>query len=161
MNYKYCPISFRTVDSVDYKKAMLLFYEQNNISRFKEIFINQFEFAVKTYFWTEKWKNNENLTHASYVHWLADPVKTGQAVHSGSFAPANGTSRQGGDRQMPIVSVVTCNPGYKNIIEYRMLTTKKSNYWKSNTYVVVSQKHKKRNDSANLKMYIFASFTIE
>jgi Fic family protein len=49
-NYKYCPISFRTVDSVDYKKAMLLFYEQNNISRFKEIFINQFEFAVKTYF---------------------------------------------------------------------------------------------------------------
>lgn len=29
---------------------MLLFYEQNNISAFKEIFINQFEFAVKTYF---------------------------------------------------------------------------------------------------------------
>ncbi|MEI7502900.1 MAG: Fic family protein, partial [Paludibacter sp.] len=50
MNYKHCPISFRTVDSVDYKKAMLLFYEQNNISRFKEIFLNQFEFAVKTYF---------------------------------------------------------------------------------------------------------------
>lgn len=50
MNYKHCPISFRTVDSIDYKKAMLLFYEQNNMSRFKEIFINQFEFAVKTYF---------------------------------------------------------------------------------------------------------------
>jgi len=50
MNFKHCPISFRTVDSVDYKKAMLLFYEQNNISRLKEIFINQFEFAVKTYF---------------------------------------------------------------------------------------------------------------
>lgn len=47
---KYCPISFRTVDSVDYKKAMLLFYEQNNISQFKEIFINQFDFAVNTYF---------------------------------------------------------------------------------------------------------------
>lgn len=28
----YCPISFRTVDSIDYKKAMLLFYEQNNIA---------------------------------------------------------------------------------------------------------------------------------
>ncbi len=27
----YCPISFRTVDSIDYKKAMLMFYEQNNI----------------------------------------------------------------------------------------------------------------------------------
>lgn len=50
INYHYCPISFRTVDSVYYKKAMLLFYEQNNISSFKEIFINQFEFAVKTYF---------------------------------------------------------------------------------------------------------------
>lgn len=46
----YCPISFRTVDSVDYKKAMLMFYEQNNISAFKRIFIEQFEFAVKTYF---------------------------------------------------------------------------------------------------------------
>jgi Fic family protein len=50
MNYNYCPISFRTVDSIDYKKAMLLFYEQNNISKFKEIFIEQFRFAVNTYF---------------------------------------------------------------------------------------------------------------
>lgn len=47
---KYCPISFRTVDSIDYKKAMLIFYEQNNITAFKRIFIDQFEFAVKTYF---------------------------------------------------------------------------------------------------------------
>lgn len=46
----YCPISFRTVDSVDYKKAMLMFYEQNNIAAFKRIFIEQFLFAVKTYF---------------------------------------------------------------------------------------------------------------
>ncbi|MBR0313674.1 MAG: Fic family protein [Bacteroidales bacterium] len=45
-----CPISFRTVDSVDYKKAMLIFYEQNNISAFKKIFIDQFAFAVQTYF---------------------------------------------------------------------------------------------------------------
>ena len=50
MHFKYCPISFRTVDSIDYKKAMLLFYEQNNISSFKKIFMEQFEFAVKTYF---------------------------------------------------------------------------------------------------------------
>ncbi len=50
INHKYCPISFRTVDSVDYKKAMLLFYEQNNVTIFKKIFIEQFEFAVKTYF---------------------------------------------------------------------------------------------------------------
>jgi Fic family protein len=50
MNNKYCPLSFRTVDSIDYKKAMLLFYEQNNITKFKKIFIEQFEFAVNTYF---------------------------------------------------------------------------------------------------------------
>ena len=50
MANRYCPISFRTVDSVDYKKAMLIFYEQNNISAFKKIFIDQFAFAVQTYF---------------------------------------------------------------------------------------------------------------
>ncbi len=50
MNEGFCPLSFRTVDAIEYKKAMLLFYEQNNISNFKEIFINQFDFAVKTYF---------------------------------------------------------------------------------------------------------------
>jgi Fic family protein len=50
MNYKYCPLSFRTVDSLEYKKAMLLFYEQNNLSAFKGLFIEQFEFAVETYF---------------------------------------------------------------------------------------------------------------
>ena len=50
MNYKHCPLSFRTVDSIDYKKAMLLFYEQNNVSNFKQIFIEQYEFAVNTYF---------------------------------------------------------------------------------------------------------------
>lgn len=48
--YQYCPISFRTVDSIEYKKAMLVFYEQNNISAIKKIFIDQFEFAVNTYF---------------------------------------------------------------------------------------------------------------
>lgn len=50
MNEGYCPISFRTVDSIDYKKAMLIFYEQNNISPFKLIFIDQYQFAVETYF---------------------------------------------------------------------------------------------------------------
>jgi len=50
INNNYCPISFRTIDSIEYKKAMLLFYEQNNITAFKKIFINQFEFAVNTYF---------------------------------------------------------------------------------------------------------------
>jgi Fic family protein len=47
---KHCPISFRTIDAINYKKAILLFYEQNNISAFKQIFVNQFKFAVENYF---------------------------------------------------------------------------------------------------------------
>ncbi|TAE42340.1 MAG: Fic family protein [Sphingobacteriales bacterium] len=50
LSYNYCPISFRTVDTIEYKKAMLIFYEQNNLQPFKAIFITQFEFAVNTYF---------------------------------------------------------------------------------------------------------------
>jgi Fic family protein len=50
MNKGYCPLSFRTIDPIDYKKAILIFYEQNNISAFKNIFIDQYEFAVTTYF---------------------------------------------------------------------------------------------------------------
>ena len=45
-----CPLSYRSVDSIDYKKAMLLFYEQNNLTAFKQIFIEQIEFSVRNYF---------------------------------------------------------------------------------------------------------------
>ena len=45
-----CPLSYRSVESLEYKKAMLLFYEQNNLSAFKELFIKQIEFAVGNYF---------------------------------------------------------------------------------------------------------------
>ncbi|MBR3558183.1 MAG: Fic family protein [Bacteroidales bacterium] len=48
--FGYCPLSFRTVDSIDYKKAMLMFYEQNNLHAFKQIFISQSEFATEEYF---------------------------------------------------------------------------------------------------------------
>ncbi len=47
-----CPLSYRSIDPMDYKKAMLLFYEQNNLSMFKELFINQYTFAVNNYFLT-------------------------------------------------------------------------------------------------------------
>jgi Fic family protein len=50
INNHFCPISFRTIDSIEYKKAMLVFYEQTNINPFKKVFIGQFEFAVNTYF---------------------------------------------------------------------------------------------------------------
>lgn len=46
----HCPLSFRSIDESDYKKATLLFYEQNSARFFKELFIKQFQFAVKNYF---------------------------------------------------------------------------------------------------------------
>ncbi len=50
MENGYCPLSYRSVKASDYKKAMLLFYEQNNITEFKKIFMVQYEYAVKKYF---------------------------------------------------------------------------------------------------------------
>lgn len=48
--YGACPLSYRSMDEVEYKKAVLLFYEQNNINYFKKIFIEQFRFVVGNYF---------------------------------------------------------------------------------------------------------------
>jgi Fic family protein len=44
------PLSYRIVDVEEYKKAVILFYELNNISYFKQMFIDQFEDAVNNYF---------------------------------------------------------------------------------------------------------------
>lgn len=44
------PLSYRIVDVVEYKKAVILFYEKNNISYLKQIFLEQFEDSVKNYF---------------------------------------------------------------------------------------------------------------
>jgi len=44
------PLSYRIVDVEEYKKAVILFYELNNIFYFKKIFIEQFEDAVNNYF---------------------------------------------------------------------------------------------------------------
>ncbi len=46
----YCPLSYRSVDEIDYKKGVILFYEQNNIAYFKQLFIDQFKQAVQKYF---------------------------------------------------------------------------------------------------------------
>lgn len=48
--YNVCPLSFRSMDEADYKKAIILFYEQNSARFFKELFIEQFNFAVSNYF---------------------------------------------------------------------------------------------------------------
>jgi len=44
------PLSYRSVDEVEYKKALILFYEQNNIYHLKRIFIEQQQFAIDNYF---------------------------------------------------------------------------------------------------------------
>jgi Fic family protein len=48
--YNFCPLSYRSVDEVEYKKGILLFYEQNNVSYFKTIFLDQFRQAITKYF---------------------------------------------------------------------------------------------------------------
>jgi fido (protein-threonine AMPylation protein) len=45
-----CPLSFRSVDESAYKKAMLIFYELQNASLFKKIFVDQFNFSIDNYF---------------------------------------------------------------------------------------------------------------
>lgn len=46
----YCPLSYRSVDEIEYKKGIILFYEQNNICYFKQLFLEQFKQAVRKYF---------------------------------------------------------------------------------------------------------------
>lgn len=50
LSHDWCPLTLRSMDSAEYKKAVLLFYEQNNFKYFKDLFINQFKFAVENYF---------------------------------------------------------------------------------------------------------------
>ncbi|MFA4827561.1 MAG: Fic family protein [Candidatus Shapirobacteria bacterium] len=45
-----CPLSFRSINEGDYKKAVILFYEQNSARFFKELFVKQFRFSVENYF---------------------------------------------------------------------------------------------------------------
>lgn len=45
-----CPLSWRTVDENDYKKATIVFYECHSARFFKELFVEQCRFAVEEYF---------------------------------------------------------------------------------------------------------------
>lgn len=45
-----CPISYRSIDEADYKKGIIIFYEQNSAYFFKKLFVEQFKFAVDNYF---------------------------------------------------------------------------------------------------------------
>lgn len=46
----YCPLSYRSINESEYKKAVIIFYENNSLDYFKQIFIDQFKFAVDKYF---------------------------------------------------------------------------------------------------------------
>lgn len=46
----YYPLSYRNVDEVEFKKALILFYEQNNLYHLKRIFLEQQKFAIQHYF---------------------------------------------------------------------------------------------------------------
>jgi Fic family protein len=48
--HEYCPLSYRSIDELEYKKGMILFYEQNNAFYFKQLFIEQFRQAIEKYF---------------------------------------------------------------------------------------------------------------
>lgn len=46
------PITFRNVSELNYLEALILFYEKNNLSPFKRIFLEQYRFALLNYFKT-------------------------------------------------------------------------------------------------------------
>ena len=46
----FCPLSYRSVDETEYRKAVILFCEQNNAGYFRKLFLEQFRMAVDTYF---------------------------------------------------------------------------------------------------------------
>lgn len=50
LGHDFCPLSFRSIEVVDYKKAVILFYEQNSLIYLKELFLDQFHFATQNYF---------------------------------------------------------------------------------------------------------------
>ncbi|MDO8570260.1 MAG: Fic family protein [Candidatus Daviesbacteria bacterium] len=44
------PLSYRSVEETTYKKALILFYEQGSLYQLKKIVIDQYKFALNTYF---------------------------------------------------------------------------------------------------------------
>lgn len=50
--HDYYPISYRAVDETLYKQALINFYEQNSLYDLKRILMDQYEYALNTYFLT-------------------------------------------------------------------------------------------------------------
>ncbi|MFH1255531.1 MAG: Fic family protein [bacterium] len=49
MAHHCAPLSYRSVDEIEYREAALAFYELNSVLPLKKIFIDQYEFAAKNY----------------------------------------------------------------------------------------------------------------
>lgn len=48
--YDYYPLSYRSIDENEFKKALIIFYEQGSIYHLKRLFIEQLFFSYETYF---------------------------------------------------------------------------------------------------------------
>lgn len=48
--YDFYPLSYRSVDETTFKEALILFYEQHSLITFKKILLDQYRFALETYF---------------------------------------------------------------------------------------------------------------
>lgn len=48
--YDYFPLSYRSVGANEYRSAMIMFYETNNLYNFKHLYMNQLKFAIDNYF---------------------------------------------------------------------------------------------------------------
>lgn len=48
--YDYFPLSYRSIDINEYRSAMIVFYETNNLYNFKRLYMNQLQFAINNYF---------------------------------------------------------------------------------------------------------------
>lgn len=54
LSHDVLPLSYRTVNEITYKESLIIFYEQNTLLPFKQLFIEQVLFANATYFRTTK-----------------------------------------------------------------------------------------------------------
>ncbi len=50
LSFGYFPLSYRNIDVSDYRKAIILFYEKNNLYHLKRLFLEQLTFATGNYF---------------------------------------------------------------------------------------------------------------
>lgn len=48
--YDFFPLSYRNIDLNEYRKALIIFYEQTNLYHLKRIFMSQVKYAVDNYF---------------------------------------------------------------------------------------------------------------